>query len=342
MPPPPVPTPAAAAETDELAVRAFTVRAVILRTFAAETARLAGSGFAADTRLAVAVSGGGDSLALMWLAAEAFPGRVQVLSVDHGLRAEAAAECETVAQLAAGIGLPQATLRLDAPLARANVQAEARRARYAAMARWMADNDIRYLLTAHHADDQAETILMRLARGSGVAGLAGIRTAAEIERVRVLRPLLGWRRGALRELLPPDWTPADDPGNRDSRYDRTGIRALLAREPLLDPERLAACAAHLADVEDALGWAAERAWQSRRQMTDSGLLLDPEGLPPELRRRLLLRGLATFGVEADGPSVARLLGKLAAGGTSSLGTVCAAVRPDGRWRLARAPVRRPR
>lgn len=329
MPPRPVPGRAAAPETPGPEALAARVEA------------LAGPALGPATRLAVAVSGGGDSLALLWLAAQAFPGRVTALGVDHRLRPEAASELARAAEAAASVGVPFVTLSLPQPPGPANVQAEARRARYAALADWCRANRVPLLLTAHHRDDQAETLLMRLLRGSGLSGLAGIRARAELAGVTVLRPCLGWGRAELTGLVAAaGWTAADDPTNRDPRHDRSRVRALLAREPALDPARLAASAAHLADAEAALDWAADRAWAGRAEVTARAVLLDPEGLPAELRRRLLLCALSALGAEPpDGPAVARLLAALEAGRAATLSGLAARPARDGRWRLSPAPPR---
>ncbi len=302
-----------------------------------EVARLAG----ADAGpLALAVSGGADSLALMKMGAEGFPGRVHVLSVDHGLRPEAAAECAMVARLAAGLGVPHTTLTL-ALAPGGNVQARAREARYAAMAAWCRANGVPLLLTAHHADDQAETLLMRLARGSGATGLSGIRARVTLDGVTVLRPLLGWRRAALGELVrKAGWTPVDDPSNRDPSFDRTRARALLAGADWLSADRIAAAAAHLAEADDALGWAEGRAFDTRVTPAGDALLIDPEGLPDELRRRLLARALMQMGGEPEGPSLQRLMVRLSEGGGGTLGAARVDVLADGLWRVRPAPPRR--
>jgi tRNA(Ile)-lysidine synthase len=307
---------------------------------AAEVARLAGPALAPGAPLALAVSGGADSLALLALAADAFGSRAHVLSADHGLRAEAAAECAEVARLSARLGLGHATLRLGLGPG-GDVQARARHARYAAMAAWCAGRRISVLLTAHHADDQAETLLMRLARGSGLGGLSGVRPRVELDGLVVLRPLLGARKAELEDIVAArGWVPAADPSNTDPRFDRARARALLARTRWLAAPRLAASAAHLAEAEEALAWAAARAFATRSEArADGSLLLDPEGLPAELRRRLLADGLARFDTRPPGPALARLLARLDAGRPGTLGTVAA--RPlDGRWLLRPAPPRR--
>jgi len=311
-------------------------------SFAAATAALARPGFDTNSRVAVAVSGGGDSLALMALAAEAFPGRVQVLSLDHQLRRESAAECAVVAGLAASLGLPHATLVPAAAIGSANVQAEARAARYAALGGWCAAHAVPFLLTAHHADDQAETLLMRLARGSGLRGLGGIRPRRELEEgVTLLRPLLGFRRAELQAVVKKrGWVPLEDPSNQSQRFDRTHARMLLAETGWLNPDRLAASAAHLADAEAALAWAADLAFSSRTTNQQGALIANPEGLPAELQRRLLAKALAHFGTsEPDGPALARLQQRLVAGGSGTLGLVKAKALASGFWHFSPAAAR---
>ena len=316
--------------------------ALTSEAFAEAVIALAGAEWSDAARLAVAVSGGSDSLALMALAAEAFAGQVTVLSFDHRLRAENAAECAMVARLAEGLGLPNATLQPAVPIADSNVQAGARDARYAALAEWCAPRTIAFLLTAHHADDQAETVLLRLARGSGVAGLGGIRPRRDLANgVALLRPLLGWRRADLRSpVCARGWTPIIDPANSSARFDRSRARSLLAASEWLSTERLAASAAHCAEAEAALLWAAELAWASRATVAGAHLVLDPEALPPELQRRLLARGLAHFGTaDPDGPALARLAERLRAGGGGTLGTVKVRALATGQWQLAVAAPR---
>lgn len=303
----------------------------------AQVQRLAGAGFTAETPIAIAVSGGADSLALMWLASRAFGPRAHVLTVNHGFRAEAAAECAAVVALAERLGLPATSLSLSLQPG-ANLQEEARLARYAAMAEHCKALGIHHLLTAHHRDDQAETLLMRLARGSGLPGLSGIRPVTAFGGIELLRPLLEFGRAELQAIVEAaGWTPVDDPSNRSSRFDRTRARSLLAETPWLAPERLAATAAHLSDADVALQWIDERLWESRAVQAGEALILDPEALPPYLARRLLLRGYAGLGLPApDGPALTRLLAKLEAGSGGTLGGLRVRVKA-GRWRLSPAP-----
>ncbi|HZF95635.1 MAG TPA: tRNA lysidine(34) synthetase TilS [Allosphingosinicella sp.] len=293
-------------------------------------------------RLAVAVSGGPDSLALLLLAHAALTGRVEAATVDHRLRPENADEAAHAASICARLGIPHAILSdPDAPISGASRQAQARALRYRLLATWAAGRGIRFLATGHHADDQAETVLMRLARGAGLGGLAGVRARRHEGAVRILRPLLGWRRAELAAIVADaGLVPVDDPSNRSEAYDRTRFRALLAGTDLLPPERLAAAAAHLAEAEQALAWAEEREWAARAGREGDTLTLDPAGLPPEILRRLAARAVSEVRGDADWRSdkLAPLLSAVAAGGTVNL----AGIRIVGAaaWRFSPEPPRR--
>ena len=288
-------------------------------------------------KFCAAVYGGPDSLALLILAQAAFGARVCALTVDHGLRSESAAEAATVARVCADRGIPHAILRWAGDKPAANLQAAARTARYDLMRDWCAANSVAWLATAHHADDQAETLLMRLARGSGSGGLTGIRARRDLGRgVTLLRPLLGVRRAELAEIVAAaGLTALDDPSNHNPRFDRTQARTLLAATPWLNPVRLAAGAGHLAEAEAALDWTANLSWDSRTEQEGEVLSVDASGLPQELRRRLLGRALATFGHDADGPESVRFMARLDAGGSATLGAILG--QGGDRWTFRRAP-----
>lgn len=290
--------------------------------------------------LALAVSGGPDSLALLLLAHAALPGGVAAATVDHGLRAEARAEAEMVAALCKRLGVSHAVLPVM--VEPGNVQAEARAARYAALAQWMDAHGLAALATAHHADDQAETLLARLNRGSGVAGLAGVRARGLVPgtRLPLLRPLLGWRRAELGELVAAAGIAAvQDPSNADDRFDRVRLRKALAGAPWLDVPALAQSAAHLADADAALDWAAQREWAERVERAPLGLIYRPQA-PRAVALRVLARIVAELdGVPARGSQVARLFDMLVARQPMSIGALVARAMPGG-WEFTRAPKRR--
>jgi tRNA(Ile)-lysidine synthase len=301
-----------------------------------------GSPLADAARLAIAVSGGPDSLALLGLAVAAFPGRVTALTVDHGLRAESAAEAAGVAAQCAARGIPHHVLRWDDGAPGPGVQAAARTARYRLLGDWCAAHRHDVLLTAHHADDQAETLLMRLARGAGAGGLAGIRACRPLAPdVQLVRPLLGVRRATLAALATAQsWQVVDDPSNHNPDFTRTQARQLLAGADWLDVPAMAAAAAHLADAETALAWAAARAWDGRVEQRHGALWLDVADLPAELVQRLLRRAITSLNPDAAprGPDLARLAARLAAGGSGTLAGVQA--KADGKtglWLLQPAP-----
>ncbi len=291
-----------------------------------------------DTRLGLAVSGGPDSMAMLHLAAAALPGRVEAATVDHGLRASAAEEAELVSRACAGLGVPHKTLTVT--VAReASVQAAARRARYEALAGWCRERGLGALATAHHADDQAETLLMRLGRGAGLAGLSGIRASRDLGDVLLVRPLLGWRRAELAAIV-ADVETVDDPSNADPRHDRSHARALLAAAgDRLDPARLAASAAWLAESEAALDWTAREAARSRVERLDDGrILVDVADLPSALRRRIVGDLIGEAESPVDGPTLSRALDQLDKGRATTVGRY--KLSPGRRILIEIAPVRR--
>lgn len=288
-----------------------------------------------STPLGLAVSGGPDSLALLLLAVRDRPGNLRAATVDHQLRPESRTEAEAVAAICARLGVPHDILPVRVE---GSIQAAARAARYAALADWCVAHGLTHLATAHHADDQAETLLMRLARGAGLGGLAGVRRQRELRSgVTLVRPLLGARKAELEAIVrDAGLTPALDPSNADPAYDRTAARVLLATTPWLDPARLAHSAAHLADAEEALEWAADQALADRFD----GSSLDPRGLPPEILRRLILHIFAAHGDTPRGPDLVRLIGALQSGRPATLGPLKAT--PGLRWTFTPAPPRRSR
>ncbi|HET9428855.1 MAG TPA: tRNA lysidine(34) synthetase TilS [Allosphingosinicella sp.] len=290
----------------------------------------------APVTVGLAVSGGPDSLALLLLARAALSGKVRAATVDHGLRPESAQEAEYVAAICARLGVPHAILRPSTRIT-GNVQSAARQARYALLEDWRRGQGLDWVATAHHADDQAETLMMRLNRGSGVAGLSGVRAVNR----HVIRPLLGWRRSDLDAVVAAvGLDPVADPSNSDEHYDRVRLRRQLRETEWIDPAALARSAAALAEAEASLDWAAQGLWMERAVRTGTGIRIDTAGVPAELRRRLVRRALAELGDGATprGEALGRLIAQLEAGRIATLAGVKA---QGGRlWEFAPAPLRR--
>ena len=310
----------------------------LVSRFAADLDALSAPG----ASIGLAVSGGPDSLALLLLATAARRGQIEAATVDHALRPESRAEAEMVAGVCRRLGVPHSILTLDWPSPPSrNLQARAREARYAALGEWAAGRGLAAVATAHHLDDQAETLLMRLARGAGIGGLGAARASRALAAdVRLVRPLLGWRKAELASLVASAGVePVDDPSNRDPRHDRVRMREWLKRADWADPERLAASAAWLNEADEALDWALAPLVAARIACEDGSLVVDPGEVPRELQRRLLLAAFAELGAPRPrGPELARALDTLRKGGTTTL----SGLRLEGgaRWRLRPAPPRR--
>lgn len=316
----------------------------------AATARLIGVDATASDRFGIAVSGGPDSMALLLLANAAFPGRIAAATVDHRLRRESAAEAAFVASECAARTIAHSILTPDQPIT-GNLQSAARAARYALLERWRIDQGIDWLMTAHHADDQAETLLMRLNRASGVGGLSGIRARNGV----ILRPLLGIRRSALADVVKGAGINAvADPSNHDRQFDRVRIRQWLGQHDgggdaetheSLDPVAISASAAHLADAEAALDWAASRLAKERVSHTAAGSRLDTRGLPDELLRRLLIGTLLSKAPDLSPPrgeAIDALIAKVQAGQRAMIADLMIDADPSDPsiWIITNAPPRR--
>jgi tRNA(Ile)-lysidine synthase len=211
-------------------------------------------GLPAGEVIGVALSGGGDSTALLHLCLAAGM-RVEAVTVDHRLRPESAEEAASVAASCARLGVPHAVRVWDHGAVTGNLMDQARRARMALIADWARERGLRVVALGHTRDDQAETVLMGLARAAGISGLSGMRPEWEAAGVRFCRPLLGAGRAELRDwLLAEGIAWIDDPTNDDPRFTRIRARrALVALAPLgITAGRLAEVAANLAEVQVAL------------------------------------------------------------------------------------------
>ena len=277
------------------------------------TGFLAGLGEAVNAPLGLAVSGGGDSLAMLHLAVQAGL-RVQAVTVDHGLRSESASEAAMVAQVCNGLGVPHATLRWQGWDHKGNLQDHARNARRRLIAEWAHRAGLGAVALAHTQDDLAETFLMRLARGAGVDGLSAMSARWTEGGVIWLRPLLAASRQSLRDMLRAEGVAwVDDPSNEMDRFDRVKARkALVALAPLgLTPPTLAAVARHLAEARTALEAATDTAAATLLQ-PDGAAICIAEGwrdLPEEISRRLLvcvIQTIAPAPYAPRGPALMRL------------------------------------
>ncbi|WP_213742613.1 tRNA lysidine(34) synthetase TilS [Bradyrhizobium sp. dw_411] len=335
--------------------------------------------------IVLAVSGGPDSIALMWLAARwrrslSRGPRLIAVTVDHGLRAEAAREARDVKRLARTLDLPHRTLRWTGPKPETGLPAAARSARYRLLANAARASGATHVLTAHTRDDQAETLLMRLVRGSGIAGLAAMARVTPREGVWLARPFLNVSKSQLVATLKQAKLDfADDPTNRDTHFTRPRIRAVM---PFLaaeggDARNLARLASRLARANAAVEVLADGAerYLALRDSAPGGRGASPQAggarifdarnfaaMPEEIRLRLLLRAIDQIGHEgpAELGKVEALLSVLDQAVAAS--TVTGRSKPkatlkqgfkqtlagalvsltDGRIRIAPAPPRRRR
>ncbi len=301
--------------------------------------------------LLIAVSGGPDSTALLLMAAEwaqrRGKTRVEAATVDHGLRPESAAEAKAVAALCRRLGVEHRTLPWKGAKPTSRLQERAREARYRLLVDHAKAIGADALLTAHHGDDQAETVLFRLLRGSGVAGLRGMDATTARDGIVIARPLIGLKKSDLVAFAQARGAPfVDDPSNADPRFARTRLRALLTRlgEEGLDAEALDRLARRAGETEEALA----------HLTAEVEARLEPEGMvdaralyaaPIAIVQRILARRIAAAGgrdpsriglekIEALGLSLREALRERRAHATNVGGAV---VRLTVKGRLSFAP-----
>lgn len=317
------------------------MEAAVLNRFRADLDALVSQ----QARIGVAVSGGPDSLALLLLAAAARPGQVEAATIDHGLRPESRGEAEMVAAVCDSLGVPHAILTARwSEILETAIQERARKERYLLLGYWAEEHGIDAIVTAHHAEDQAETVLMRLARGAGVRGLAGIRprSISPGAHVRLIRPLLGWSRSQLERVCgDAGVTPVADPSNQDERFERVRVRRSLSGLDWLDSGAVALSAANLADADAALDWAMKEEWTRSVQEKRGSIVYRASEVPVEIVRRLVARAIRRLATEGDreprGPELTRLVTALSNGETATLrGVQC---RGGTEWHFIPSPNR---
>jgi len=297
---------------------------------------LAASSSSPDNTVGLAVSGGGDSVALMHMAACLRPAhQLRVITVNHGLRPEAQDEIALVASQALALGLDH-TVSQWTWNGRGNLQAAAREGRWAAVREWAAMYNLREVWLGHTEDDQVETLLMRLARGSGIDGLTGMYPLTERDGLRILRPLLGIARADLRTWLTGEkiaW--CDDSSNEDPRFDRVRARQMFAQlETLgLTRKRLLQTVDHMQAAHISLQCAA-KAFAKQHVRQDAGdLLLSADALNLEKAdapRRVIAAAFGWVGSRMYRPRFEQLLETVAQarkGATVTLGGCI--MTPDG-------------
>ena len=278
--------------------------------------RLAGQ-FAGHAKkvIGVAVSGGGDSMALLHLMhrASAVVGwRIAAVTIDHALRPEAADEARLVKTFCEGIGAPHATLVWDHGDITGNLLDQARRARKSLIAGWARERGIGSVVLGHTADDQAETLLMEMGRAAGLDGMSGMSSSWKEQGVLWSRPLLDQSRARLREyLIGQGIVWVDDPTNDNPAYTRVRARrAMQALSPLgITVERMAAVADHLSAARSALIWAVRQ--QAARVVREEAgaLIIDTAAflaLPGEIQRRLLIAALRWLSGAEQAPRGAKV------------------------------------
>jgi tRNA(Ile)-lysidine synthase len=300
--------------------------------------RLTGATADSALRLGVAVSGGPDSMALLALAHRSFSGCVEAATVDHGLRGESAQEAQMVARYCEQVGITHRILLPSTPII-GSVQAAARSVRYALLEAWRTERGLDWIMTAHHADDQAETLLMRLNRASGVGGLAGVRARNGV----IVRPVLGWRRRELAAVVAALTLPhVQDPSNSNPRFDRVVMRNNLADADWIDVDALGKSAQALAEAEAALQWMVAQVTQDHLfAEADGAFTLDKIDYPPEILRRLLLHMIACAAPDQTvprGEALDHALTQLGQGKKAHIGNLL--IIGGKKWVVRAAPPRR--
>ncbi len=276
-----------------------------------------------EKRIALAVSGGPDSTALMvlvtnWCRSRELNPDILVLTVDHGLRRESADEAAQVAEWAARLGVKHQTLCWRGKKPNSNIQAHARAARYTMLVEACHSANAGVLVTAHHLEDQAETFLLRLARGSGVDGLGAMESVSFSHGIKLVRPFLEVPKVRLESSLVAINHPwLTDPSNENERFARIKIRNLQpALEALgMTTERLAATASRMRAARRVLEEAVDRLAQDAVRLYPAGFgVIDHESLARanhETALRLLARCLITIGGKTDPPRYNRIKALLA-------------------------------
>ncbi len=308
-----------------------------------------------QTDVALAVSGGPDSMALLLLVDRWRRARLRqehrapdltIFAIDHGLRPAAMDECQFVADKAKALGYDAHILRWEGEVPSTRIQEMAREIRYQLLAEACHLRNIKTVMTAHHLDDQAETVLMRLARGSGVDGLCAIAVQSRRYGLGLLRPLLEFEKAELLALLKEnDWDYMTDPSNKDSRFERVRLRERSAelKKLGLTAKMIGLSARRLRRAKTALNETSDEFLNSHAFISDYGTArIDQLALfdaPDEIAIRALSKVLRVCGGSQDVPNMARLetlIGRLKADfSTNRTLAGCRLIAKGDFWLVAR-------
>jgi tRNA(Ile)-lysidine synthase len=287
------------------------------------------------------VSGGSDSLALLHLLADRACSGLLALTVDHGLRPEAASEAALVARVSAGLGVAHRVLRWQGWDRRGNLQDQARRARYRLLAAACAEAEIADCVLGHTRDDNLETFFMGLSRGAGLDGLSGMRRSFARGGVRFHRPLLDTARADLRaDLTRRNVAWVEDPSNDDPGYARVRVRQALASLDL-DADSLARSIANLSATRRDLGAEVLQRLGGAYWLDCGDLVLETariEAMTPEFRRRTLaaaLRFISGSDYPPRGADLMRLVTRDWSSGGGATLHGCVLYPKDGLLRISR-------
>jgi tRNA(Ile)-lysidine synthase len=297
---------------------------------------LADLGVNGNDRMLLAVSGGPDSLAMLLLARLHSPANIVAATVDHQLRPESADEATYVSRICHDLAVPHITLVPRRKIS-GNIQSSARAARYELLAEAAVEHGCSLIATAHHGGDQLETLLMRLARGSGVSGMAGIRP----RNGQIIRPLLGFSKRELEDICAAAGLgPVHDSSNDNPDFDRVAMRQWLANSSHpFDTKAINRTASALGDAAAALDWMAGTLAETHIA-NGNEIALNGKGLPKEMQRRLLLLALRRIdpAIAPRGEAIERLIADLCAGRTATIGDILC--QGGDIWRFSMAPPRR--
>ncbi len=266
--------------------------------------------------IAVAVSGGSDSLALCLLSSNYFNkqgGKVIALTIDHGLRPESSIEANNLNKLFTKLQISHYILKWKGEKPKSNIQEKARLARYKLLTDFCHQHNIQFLLTAHHEDDQAENFIIRAERGAGIYGLAGITKIIEINKIKIVRPLLNFNKKDLQEYLREkkiQWV--EDPSNLNPRFARVRARMFLAKNPQWT-KKIASISNNLAKTKEAIEFYLNKAITDLVHFSENKALFafkEFNALPQEIRFRMLEKLLQKIGNKDKPPRSERIEGLL--------------------------------